>query len=207
MTIPQNFCSLLAKCFYVYRLWIFGRNKVTLILPILLFSALGISYSFLPIMYDNHLSLSNLDPSSPTYRSLRWRFLSSTVLLTFADVSITIGMYILLRASRERAVGSSKSLINNLITYTIVTGLLAMLVQILYIVVLEAFPGTFLFQGVYYVLGKVDVACMLAAVNCRQAVQARFNRSQTFHSEPSDQVYLTTVIAPPETMTVSYESR
>ncbi|TFK54273.1 hypothetical protein OE88DRAFT_1642844 [Heliocybe sulcata] len=186
-----------------------GKHKATLILCSHRFSAGDtVGGPWYQLQYKHNL-LSDLQPSSPFYATIRWRFISSTVILTSADISITVGMYYVLRSTRERAIGTSRSLINTLITYAVVTGLLAMLIQIIYIIAalqLVAFPGTFLFQGIYFVLGKGK---SYSPVNSREALRTRVAKLSPGNTSASttDGICLDTMISPAEATYMSYDSR
>ncbi|KZT20705.1 hypothetical protein NEOLEDRAFT_830323 [Neolentinus lepideus HHB14362 ss-1] len=178
--IPQQICSYISKAFFIMRIWRFRGNKAALALFVP--AAIGLVSFFLylrPVFKYPEFGLYS--PDSPHYPAVQKLLMLSAASALLTDVGITIGMCYLLHVARKEGIPSSRSwsIMTVLITYTLATGLLAMICEALLIATFIALPRTFVFDAVFYILGQVDVNCMLAALNLREALRGRFNSTAT----------------------------
>ncbi|KZT26785.1 hypothetical protein NEOLEDRAFT_1131819 [Neolentinus lepideus HHB14362 ss-1] len=161
--ILQQICVFIAKSFFILRIRKLAKHNAILFLFVPAIIGLASFALHLKPVYQNPL-LTIYDPTTPLY----WRV---TILLTIStdcalltDLAVTLSMCILLHQYKtQNSMMASRSMMNRLFIYTLATGLSAILFETLFIACWFAFPGTFIFDGVFHVMGRVDVICILAA--------------------------------------------
>ncbi|TFK53685.1 hypothetical protein OE88DRAFT_1270209 [Heliocybe sulcata] len=90
------------------------------------------------------------------------------------DIGIASTLCYFLWSSRHVVSDASKTLISVLINYAVATGLLTSLIMLTYLVTFIMLAGNMIFLAVYFVGTKVYVNSLLAALNNREALRARY---------------------------------
>ncbi|EPQ53220.1 hypothetical protein GLOTRDRAFT_95220 [Gloeophyllum trabeum ATCC 11539] len=186
-TIPQQLCSFVTKCFFVARIWKFSEHKAMWLLAvpytislISLFSKLAYQTQTLLCLLHGFSQFGEVlfkyptfldyDPNSPQYPMIHKLLMVSAAGALITDVGITIGMCYLLHIARKLG-GPSSSICEILHMITCY--------PIMFTWQFMTLPGTFVFDEVFYVLGMVDVNCMLAALNSREYFRGKLKHVQT----------------------------
>ncbi|EPQ56823.1 hypothetical protein GLOTRDRAFT_104549 [Gloeophyllum trabeum ATCC 11539] len=89
-------------------------------------------------------------------------------------------MCFVLRKPREGGLKVSNWLVSTILRYTVATGLLSCIVQAIYLIAVVASRvsahGKAVYIGIYFIIAKTYINCMLASLNSRASLRARLGR-------------------------------
>jgi hypothetical protein len=169
----------IVRCIFARRIWFLSGRKKVLLFAILsttfLVFASGMAFAirgFLEVSYTNLVVESS------------WLLYTSLGGAVFADLFVALSLCVLLDHSRS-GFKSTDSLVNTLMMYSINTGILTSVCAIACFVTFTIWPHSFIFIGIYFVLGKLYVNTILAVLNTRAFLRARNPGVTTIPQSPS----------------------
>lgn len=170
--------DLIVRCIFARRIWLLsGRNKLLLfiivVVSVLVFG-IGIAFTVRGIVDVSFIKL--LDQS--------WLIYTAFGSSVFVDVLIAGSLCVLLHRSRS-GFKSTDSLVNTLMLYSINTGLLTSIAAMACFVTFAIWPHTFIFIGIFFVLGKLYINSILAVLNTRKFLRKRNSGVTTIPRSPS----------------------
>jgi hypothetical protein len=170
--------DLIVRCIFARRIWLLsGRNKLLLFsiaVTALFVFGTGIAFSIRAFLVVSFAKLIR-EP---------WLLYAALGTAVCADVLIAVSLCVLLDHNRT-GFKSTDSLVNTLMVYSINTGLLTSVCAMACFVTFAIWPRTFVFIGVYFILGKLYINTILAFLNTREFLRSRNSGVTTIPKSPS----------------------
>jgi hypothetical protein len=170
--------ELIVRCIFARRIWLLsGHNKpllFSIVVSSMLVFGIGVAFAVRGII---GVSFKNLHLES-------WLLYTGLGSAVFADALIAISSCVLLNHSRS-GFKSSDSLVNILMLYSINTGTVTSLFEIACLVSYAIWPHTFIFIGIFFIIGKVHMNTILTILNTRSFLRARKIAVTTIPKSPS----------------------
>ncbi|KAI0788224.1 hypothetical protein C8Q74DRAFT_1256722 [Fomes fomentarius] len=166
------------NCFYVARIWLVGplRYKIWLVatIIILMMGTMATSVASTIVAFRG-ITIS-------TFPHFLWTVLAYNVMASTADVILTATLVYILHNSRT-GFRSTDTMINRLIMYTISTGLLTTLLNIISFALVHIYGiSNFVWLGTMMVAERLYAISMMTALNSRRFSESRGDGDNTKHS-------------------------
>jgi len=170
--------ELIVRCIFARRIWLLSGHNNPLLFSIVLTSVLvfgvGLAFTIRGII---GVSFENLHLES-------WLLYTGLGSAVFVDALIAISSCVLLNHSRS-GFKSSDSLVNTLMLYSINTGTVTSLGALACLVSYALWPHKFIFIGIFFIIGKVQINTVLTVLNTRSFLRARKIGVTTIPKSPS----------------------
>lgn len=164
-----------AQLFYIWRLWKFGRSRLSIGKYIWVFSSfcvflatvylgLTLANASLELAHDDSVSFT----SSRTWVDTSYTFASINF---FLDAIFVVAMIWLLTHEGRSHYAQTKNMVNRLMILTINSGLATMIAALLFIVFLATNPSSFVYIFFYYLTAPLYCNSVLANLNSREYVR------------------------------------
>ncbi|TFK51499.1 hypothetical protein OE88DRAFT_1553905 [Heliocybe sulcata] len=176
--LPSEVVFYMVQFFYITRIWILSKRKIAwlLFVPATMEIVFSTVYTW---QFYAHPSFTDLDETAEEHQVLRGLLIAIVTCAIVTDMGIAISMSKLLHDASKHSLSRSRSLINTIIRYSIATGSLITVVMIIFLSCVLALPGTMVFVGLYFIMGKLYVNSMLAMLNGREALRVQLGSIQT----------------------------
>jgi hypothetical protein len=161
--------AVTSQTFFTYRIWRFNNERWfywAILVPVCLFQLAG-SLAF--------VSLGTITPTAAgiTAPAPAALYLAIQVVAAGADLTIAGGLVVLLIQNRERALKSSRSVLQKLLVITINTGIWTALFAVFNFVFYLSFKGTLICASLYFPLCPLYCNTVLANLNARHFLEVR----------------------------------
>ncbi|KAF7290105.1 hypothetical protein HMN09_01315700 [Mycena chlorophos] len=166
--VLSGLITTLVQGFFAYRIWTLASNKFVRLIPIALWIS-GIAY-FMASFAGTVLAIESTN--IPTFiDQYGWLLLAPWIMNLINDNSITISLVVLLLMSRT---GFSKTtaLVDQLIKWTIETGMITSVFSILNLVFYQKETNNFIWMGIQFVKARLFANSLLASLNSRKTLRA-----------------------------------
>ncbi|KAF7293796.1 MYND-type domain-containing protein [Mycena chlorophos] len=162
--------NAIVQAFFAYRIWIMAPNRIIRLIPIALW--LSLLVYFIAALADTVLAIKapNIQQFTAQYG---WLLLGPWVMNLIMDNTITVSLVLLLLNSRARTgfLGTT-TLIDQLIKWTIETGMLTSIFSILNLVLYQTEKNTFIWIAIQFVKARMFANSLFASLNSRVALRA-----------------------------------
>ncbi|KLO18747.1 hypothetical protein SCHPADRAFT_936005 [Schizopora paradoxa] len=171
--IPTEIIAVTVDCYFIRRIWRLSERRnnlkaVALLIPTI--CAFGVSLAYTVKCYRLPLFVDA--------KKQQWLLGLFSSLRMVVDIAIACSMCMLLYSNWGIAMPRTRTMLKNLIQFTVATGLLTSMVTTAYIISAFAAPTKMVYIGIYFVHGKIYLNSMLAALNNRN----RINNSRSKNS-------------------------
>ncbi|KAF7290278.1 hypothetical protein MIND_01341600 [Mycena indigotica] len=102
----------------------------------------------------------------------RWLLFAPWVMNLVQDTTITASLVLLLLQTRSKGLDSTTAMVDQLVTWTIETGLITSLFSILNLVIYDRFRGTFIWVAIQVVKTRLFANSLMASLNSRAKLRA-----------------------------------
>ncbi|EIM81689.1 uncharacterized protein STEHIDRAFT_125199 [Stereum hirsutum FP-91666 SS1] len=163
----NGFIGFLVECFFAWRTWRLSKNYfVTGCIVILASIHFGLGVVFTVKAFEIK--------EFSRYDTLLWIACTGLGSAAVADMLIAVTMCWYLYQSRT-GFPSTDSMIKTLMLYSLNTGLLTSLIALSCVITYAVMPLTFVWMGLFWVLGKCYVNSFLATLNSREYIRQKVN--------------------------------
>ncbi|KAF7289307.1 hypothetical protein MIND_01392500 [Mycena indigotica] len=100
-----------------------------------------------------------------------WDILASAILSVVTDLSISAALVILLAGNRRRGTATTSAIIDQVITWTIETGVATSLCSVLILIFYETMQKSFIWLAVFIIKSRLFSNSLLASLNSRAALR------------------------------------
>jgi len=174
----QCLSDMIVRCIFARRIWLLsGHNRIlafTIILFTLVVFVSGVALAIRGIVDVTFLKFI-LDS---------WLIYLALGSLVVVDILIATSICVLLYHSRS-GFKSSDSLVTTLMMYSINTGMLTSFCAMACCITFAIWPDTFIFMGIFFVLGKLYINTVLSVLNTRSSLRSRATGVTTIPKSPS----------------------
>ncbi|KAJ7504101.1 hypothetical protein B0H11DRAFT_1980863 [Mycena galericulata] len=148
--------------FYMWRLWILSNKKLILVVPlaILIVTHLGLEMAVMALTFKW--------PEFAEFHRITGYFTGAVGVAAATDITIAAAMFVLLKRSKT-GVKSTEQLLNRIVTYTISTGLLTSVVDIVILVSFVALPNELVYLCFFDFVPNLYSNSLLAMLNSRSS--------------------------------------
>ncbi|KAJ7320734.1 hypothetical protein DFH08DRAFT_970463 [Mycena albidolilacea] len=146
--------------FYIWRLWILSNKKLILVVPlaILVVAHLGLEMAVMALTFKW--------PEFVEFHRITGYFTGAVGVAAATDITIAAAMFVLLKR-RKTGVKSTEQLLNRIVTYTISTGLLTSVVDI--VILFVALPNDLVYLCFFDFVPNLYSNSLLAMLNSRSS--------------------------------------
>lgn len=157
--------ALIVQCFFARRVWLLSQN-VYLVSAIVLLSCvhfgLGIVFTVSSFQLTSVLG----------FTQLVWVTSAGIGSAAAADVLIAASLCYYLSRSRT-GFKRTDSVISTLIIYTLTTGLMTSVIDIIIVIAFTTMPTNYVWLAFFWIVGRCYVNSLLAALNSRETLRER----------------------------------
>ncbi|KZP23322.1 hypothetical protein FIBSPDRAFT_858591 [Athelia psychrophila] len=165
-TVTAEMAAVGVDCFFIGRINILDARRyrsLILLVPLVISSAAGITYTFLN--YTNQIVTST--------KAMEWCLALFAATRAVSDIGIGIAMCAVLYFQyRHYAMKKSKLIVSIVVRHALATGIVTSALSVIYVALNFAYPATKLWGAVHFIQEKVYVISLLAALNARRRFRA-----------------------------------
>ncbi|KAF7290103.1 hypothetical protein HMN09_01315500 [Mycena chlorophos] len=159
----------IVQAFFAYRIWTLASNRFVRIIPVVLWAS-GLVY-FVASFAGTVLAIEAT--SIPVFiEKYGWLLLAPWIMNLINDNSITISLVILLLYTRNTGFSKTTALVDQLIKWTIETGMITSIFSILNLVFYQTQTDNFIWIGIQFVKARLFANSLLASLNSRKTLRA-----------------------------------
>ncbi|KAJ7668690.1 hypothetical protein DFH06DRAFT_1182295 [Mycena polygramma] len=147
-------------CFYIWRIWILSHKKVILLIPL---TAGAVSHLGLEMVV---MALTFKWPEFAQFHRITGYFTGAVAVAAATDVTIAVIMVLLVR-KRQTGIKSTEQILNRIVTFTISTGLLTSVIDIVILAAFVALPDTLVYLCFFDCVPNLYANSLLAMLNSR----------------------------------------
>lgn len=161
------FSSLLAHCFYVWRIWRLTRSKI---MPTII-TTVSVAQFFIATFINIYYAKSHRDFHA--LQQIKLVVLLWGIFTGSADILITLTLLVIMWKARHQAIAKdTRATINRVMNFTAQTGLILSLSVVIYLVMLYTMSDTYLATCFYYLIGHLYGVTAMASLNARSSPRA-----------------------------------
>ncbi|KAJ6456448.1 hypothetical protein C8R45DRAFT_1034509 [Mycena sanguinolenta] len=160
------FIIFFVQCFYTWRLWILSNKKLILVIPlaILVITHLGLEMAVMALTFKW--------PDFSQFHRITGYFTGAVAVAAATDITIAIAMFLLLQ-DRKTGIKSTEQMLNRIVTYTISTGLLTSVIDIVILGAFVGLPNTLVYLCFFDFVPNLYANSLLAMLNSRLSAESK----------------------------------
>ncbi|KAK7012835.1 hypothetical protein R3P38DRAFT_1560358 [Favolaschia claudopus] len=165
-TAMTAFIIFFVQCFYTWRLWLLSHRKLVLVVPlaILIVIHLGLEMAVMALTFKW--------PDFSQFRRITGYFTGAVAVAAATDITIAAAMFTLLQ-NRKTGIKNTEQLLNRIVMYTISTGLLTSMVDIVILGAFVGLPDTLVYLCFFDFVPNLYANSLLAMLNSRMSTEER----------------------------------
>ncbi|KAJ7759153.1 hypothetical protein B0H16DRAFT_1534558 [Mycena metata] len=154
------FIIFFVHCFYIWRIWILSDKRLLLVIPLAVgaVSHLGLEMAVMALTFRW--------PDFSQFHRITGYFTGAVAIAAAIDITIAVVMFLLLR-TRKTGIKSTEQILNRIVTYTISTGLLTSVIDIVILAAFIGSPDTLVYLCFYDFVPNLYANSLLAMLNSR----------------------------------------
>jgi len=162
------FIIFFVQSFYTWRLWILSNKKLILVIPlvILVVTHLGLEMAVMALTFKW--------PEFSQFHRITGYFTGAVAVAAATDITIAAAMFVLIH-NRRTGIKSTEQLLNRIVTYTISTGLLTSVIDIVILGAFVGLPNTLVYLCFFDFVPNLYANSLLAMLNSRQSEQSKLH--------------------------------